>query len=199
MDRSQPLWDIVLIEGLPGGRFAHHARGLVEARAQVPAQALQALYWHEFLLRSSRTREHLLPVPDWRTLETMKLISPGVCLEFQPATAFEKPLCGQSEGLGKAPPRWFAAIVPTFLGSHAEVVRPVSPRAASAGTVVATPDEAAAISLAWEYVLNVIDVALLMAAAIALLASLAIAHALAPARAIVAALFTSTKITPSPC
>jgi signal transduction histidine kinase len=78
--------------------------------------------------------------------------------------------------------------VPTFLGSHAEVVRPVSPRAAAAGTVVATPDAAAAISLAWEYILNVIDVALLMAAAIALLASLAIAHTLAPARAIVTAL-----------
>jgi signal transduction histidine kinase len=129
-----------------------------------------------------------LPVPDWRSLETVKLISPGVCVEFQPSTAFEKPLCGQSEGLGKTPPRWFAAIVPIFLGRHAEVVRPVSPRAASAGTVVATPDAAAAISLAWEYILNVVDVALLMAAAIALLASLAIAHALAPARTIVTAL-----------
>lgn len=158
------------------------------ASAQRVAQALQGLYWHELLLRSSRTREHLLPVPEWRTLETMKLISPGVCVEFQPATAFEKPLCGQSQGIGRTPPRWFASIVPTFLGSHAEVVRPVSPRAAAAGTVVATPDEAAAISLAWEYILNVIDVALLMAAAIALLASLAIAHMLAPARAIVTAL-----------
>ncbi len=158
------------------------------ASAQRVAQALQALYWHEFLLRSSRTREHLLPVPDWRTLETMKLISPGVCVEFQPATAFEKPLCGQSVGLGRAPPRWFTTIVPTFLGNHAEVIRPVSPRATAAGTVVATPDAAAAISLAWEYILNVIDVALLMAVAIALLASLAIAHALAPARAIVTAL-----------
>lgn len=158
------------------------------ASAQRVAQALQAVYWHEFLLRSSRTREQLLPVPEWRTLETMKLIAPGVCVEFQPAIAFEKPLCGQSEGLGKTPPRWFAAIVPTLLGSHAEVVRPVSPRAATAGTVVATPDAAAAISLAWEYVLNVIDVALLMAAAIAILASVAIAHALAPARAIVTAL-----------
>lgn len=158
------------------------------ASAQRVAQALQGLYWHELLLRSSRMREHLVPVPEWRTLETMKLISPGVCVEFQPATAFEKPLCGQSQGIGRVPPRWFAAIVPTFLGSHAEVVRPVSPRAAAAGTVVATPDEAAAISLAWEYILNVIDVALLMAAAIALLASLAIAHTLAPARTIVLAL-----------
>ncbi|WGD55705.1 histidine kinase [Bradyrhizobium sp. CB1650] len=158
------------------------------ASAQRLAKALEALYWRELLLRSSRMREHLLPVPDWRTLETMKLISPGVCVEFQPAAAFEKPLCGQNQGIGKAPPRWFAAIVPTFLGSHAEAVRPVSPRAAAAGTVVATPDEAAAISLAWEYILNVIDVALLMSAAIALLASLAIAHTLAPARAIVTAL-----------
>ena len=47
---------------------------------------------------------------------------------------------------------------------------------------------AAAISLAWEYILNVIDVALLMSVAIALLASLAIAHTLAPARSIVTAL-----------
>src|SRR4029079_6830170 len=116
------------------------------ASAQRVAQALGALYWHEFLLRSSRTREHLLPVPDWRTLETMKLISPGVCVEFQPAIAFEKPLCGQSERLGKAPPRWFDAIVPTVPRRHAEVVRPVSAKAASAGTVVATPDRAAAIS-----------------------------------------------------
>jgi len=158
------------------------------ASAQRVAQALQALYWHEFLLRSSRTREQLLPVPEWRTLETMKLISPGVCVEFQPAIAFEKPLCGQNQGLGRTPPHWFSAIVPIFLGSHAEVIRPVSPRAAAAGTVVATPDAAAAISLAWEYLLNVVDVALLMAAAISLLASLAIAHALAPARTIVTAL-----------
>jgi len=158
------------------------------ASAQRVAQALQGLYWHELLLRSSRMREHLVPVPEWRTLETMKLISPGVCVEFQPATAFERPLCGQSQGIGRTPPHWFAAIIPTFLGSHAEVVRPVSPRAAAAGTVVATPDEAASISLAWDYILNVIDVALLMAAAIALLASLAIAHTLAPARAIVTAL-----------
>lgn len=158
------------------------------ASAQRVAQALQALYWHEFLLRSSRTREQLLPVPEWRTLETMKLISPGVCVEFQPAIAFERPLCGQSQGIGRTPPHWFSAIVPIFLGSHAEVIRPVSPRAAAAGTVVATPDAAAAISLAWEYLLNVVDVALLMAAAISLLASLAIAHALAPARTIVTAL-----------
>src|SRR4051812_46534749 len=125
------------------------------ASAQRVAQAVAALYWREFLLRSNRTREQLLPVPEWRTLETMKLISPGVCVAFQPAIAFEKPLCGQSQGIGKPPPRWFASMVPVLLGSHTEAIRPVSPRAATAGTVVATPDAAAAISLTWEYILNV--------------------------------------------
>ncbi len=50
------------------------------ASAERVSQALEALYWRELLLRSSRTDEHLLPVPDWRTIETMKLISPGVCV-----------------------------------------------------------------------------------------------------------------------
>jgi signal transduction histidine kinase len=54
--------------------------------------------------------------------------------------------------------------------------------------VSATPDPDAAIRLAWQHILDNIGVALLMAAAIALLASLAIAHTLAPAQSIVAAL-----------
>src|SRR5919198_6226462 len=64
------------------------------ASAQRVSQALEALYWRELLLRSNRTREHLLPVPEWRTIETMKLISPGVRVQFEPRSEFEKPLCG---------------------------------------------------------------------------------------------------------
>jgi signal transduction histidine kinase len=118
----------------------------------------------------------------------MKLISPGICVRFDPAAAFEKPLCGQDKGLGAAPPAWFAGAVQTLLGSHAAVARPISARAVTAGTVSATPDPDAAISLAWQHILDNIGLALLMAAAIALLASLAIAHTLAPAQSIVAAL-----------
>jgi signal transduction histidine kinase len=159
-----------------------------EASAERVSQALQGLYWHELLLRSSRTREQLLPVPEWRTIDTMKLISPGICVRFEPATAFEKPLCGQDKGLGAAPPAWFASTVAMLLGNHAAVARPISARATTAGIVSATPDPDAAIRLAWQHILDNIGVALLMAAAIALLASLAIAHTLAPAQSIVAAL-----------
>ncbi len=159
-----------------------------EASAERVSQALQGLYWHELLLRSSRMREQLLPEPEWRTIETMKLISPGICVSFEPAAAFEKPLCGQDKGLGAAPPAWFAATVQTLLGKHAAVAMPISARAVTAGTVSATPDPDAAIRLAWQHIIDNIGVALLMAAAIAILASLAIAHTLAPAQSIVAAL-----------
>jgi signal transduction histidine kinase len=158
------------------------------ASAERVSQRLEGLFWHELLLRSSRMAEHLLPVPEWRNTETMKLISPGICIRFEPSRDFEKPLCGQSVGTGKAPPQWFAAAMQTFLGSHAAVARPITARTTTAGTVLALPDPDAAIRLAWGQVLDSLGVALLMALAIALLASLTIAHTLAPARSIVAAL-----------
>ncbi|WP_316229581.1 histidine kinase [Bradyrhizobium sp. SZCCHNR1070] len=158
------------------------------ATADRVSQALEALYWRELLLRSSRRSEHLLPVPEWRTIETMKLIAPGICVQFQPQAAFEKPLCGQSKGLGQAPPHWFAATVQTLLGDHAAVAQSISARSTTAGTVSAIADPDAAIQLAWQRIQDSFGVALAMALAIGLLASLAIAHALAPARAIVAAL-----------
>jgi signal transduction histidine kinase len=158
------------------------------ASAQRVSQALEALYWRELLLHSNRMREQLLPVSDWRTTETMRLIAPGICVELEPKVPFEKPLCGQSKGVGETPPSWFAAAVPMLLGGHAAAVQPVSARAATAGTVSAVPDPDAALSLAWERILDNIHVALLMALAIAILASLVIARTLAPAQAIVDAL-----------
>ncbi|XIA63880.1 histidine kinase [Bradyrhizobium sp. TZ2] len=158
------------------------------ASAERVSQALEALYWRELLLRSNRTREHLVPVPEWRTIETMKLISPGICIQFEPKGEFENPLCGQSKGIGKAPPLWFAAAVQTFFGTHAAVARSISTRTVTAGTVSAIPDPDAAISLAWQHIVDNIHIALLMALAIAFFASLAIAHTLAPAQLIVAAL-----------
>jgi signal transduction histidine kinase len=158
------------------------------ASAERVSQALEALYWRELLLRSNRAREHLLPVSDWRTIETMKLISPGICVQFEPVGAFEQPLCGQSKGIGTPPPWWFAATVQTLFGTHAAVARAISTRSDAAGTVSAVADPDAAISLAWRHIVENIHVALLMALAIAFFASLAIAHTLAPAQQIVAAL-----------
>jgi signal transduction histidine kinase len=165
----------------------HSVDRATAASAQRVSEALQSLYWREVLLRSNIRREHLLPVPEWRTIETMKSISPGICIEFEPRDDFDKPLCGQSKGIGHAP-RWFAAAVQSILGSHPAISRPISVRDAAAGTVSAVADPDAAIELAWEHILDILNIAVLMAIAIAVLASLAIAHTLAPARSIVAAL-----------
>jgi signal transduction histidine kinase len=75
-----------------------------------------------------------------------------------------------------------------LFGSHVAVVQPISSRAAAAGAVSALPDPDAALSLAWRRILDDVLIALLMAAAIAFLASLVIARALAPAQSIVIAL-----------
>src|SRR6187402_633268 len=118
--------------------------------AERVARALEALYWQELLLRSSRTREQLLPMPEWRTIETMKLISPGICVQFRPQAAFEAPLCGQSKGLGRLPPAWFTATVGMLLGDHAAVAQSISARTTTAGAVSAFADPDAAIQLAWQ-------------------------------------------------
>src|SRR5713226_8577576 len=65
------------------------------ASAERVSQALEALYWRELMLHSNRMRAHLLPIPEWRTIATMKLISPGICIQLEPMGEFEKPLCGQ--------------------------------------------------------------------------------------------------------
>ena len=83
---------------------------------------------------------------------------------------------------------WFAAAVQTLFGTHAAVAQSISTRSDTAGTVSAIADPDAAISLAWQHIVDNIHVALLMALAIAFFASLAIAHTLAPAQQIVAAL-----------
>jgi hypothetical protein len=183
---------VALVSGsrdrLGNHRRLSQRRSATAASAERVSQALEALYWRELLLRGNRTREHLVPVSDWRTIETMKLISPGICVRFEPVGAFEKPLCGQSKGIGAAPPWWFAATVQTLFGTHPAVARSISMRSDSAGTVSAIADPDAAISLAWQHIVDNIHVALLMALAIAFFASLAIAHTLAPAQQIVAAL-----------
>src|SRR5216117_1039242 len=105
------------------------------------------------MLHSNRMREHLLPVPEWRTIETMRLISPGICIRFEPMGEFEQPLCGQSVGIGKSLPHWFASAAQTLLGNHTAVARSISTRTVTAGTVSAIPDPDAAKSLAWQHIL----------------------------------------------
>src|SRR5271166_1259826 len=63
------------------------------ASADRVATELEMLYWREQLWRGGLRKEGLLPTPEWRTLATLKLVSPGVCVAFAPGTGEPTQLC----------------------------------------------------------------------------------------------------------
>ncbi len=151
-------------------------------------QHLQGLYWQHLVWRDGMTRGALVPLPEWRSVETQSIISPGVCVTYALPGADASRLCSQGEALGPPPPKWFAATYVTLLGSHEPVSVPLSIRDQSAGLVIASVDPDAALRRAWREIATVVQVAVFMAGGIAFLAAVMIGHALLPARAIVDAL-----------
>lgn len=151
-------------------------------------QRLQGLYWQHMMWRNGIVRGSLLPLPDWDTVETQSLISPGVCVTFGlPGTDPHK-LCSQGEALGPPAPQWFANLYVGVLGSFSPVVRPLSMHDESAGPLLTAADQEAALRRAWREVSTVVDVAIMLAGGITILAAIMIGHALMPARAIIGAL-----------
>jgi two-component system sensor histidine kinase UhpB len=156
------------------------------ASAERVAQGLENLFWREIVWRSTLpSHRFLLPVPEWETIETLKLISPGVCVTFAPSGDEPRTLCSQTEGVGAQAPAWFAIAYERAFGPQAPIMRPVTVRQPQTGTVMAKADPAAAVRLAWRQVSVVIKVAAAMAVGICLLAAIAIAHALAPTHTII--------------
>lgn len=151
-------------------------------------QHLKGLYWQHLLWRNGMERGSLLPLPDWRSLSTQSIISPGVCVNFAPPGADVQTLCSQVEALGPPAPLWFETSYLALLGPHAPVVQPLSIRDASAGVVATSVNQDAALRRAWREISTVVEIAVVMAGGIAILAAIMIGHALLPARAIIDAL-----------
>jgi two-component system, NarL family, sensor histidine kinase UhpB len=158
------------------------------ASAERVAGALEKLYWRELLWRGGLSREHLLPIPDWETLTTMKVISPGVCITFAPGTEAPRRLCSQLETIGEPAPAWFEAVYDRVFGTYTRVERPLTARQLNAGVVAAEADPGAAMRQAWHQIDIVLSVAALLAAGIGVLAALSIGQSLMPARAIIGGL-----------
>ncbi|WP_026871269.1 histidine kinase [Inquilinus limosus] len=158
------------------------------ASADRVAGALETLYWRELLWRGGLRREHLVPPPDWETMATMKVISPGVCVTFSPGDEAPRRLCSQLEAIGAPAPAWFRAFYDHVFGPYSRTERPLSARQPLAGVVTAEPDRGAAVRQAWHQIAVVLSVAALLAAGIGILAALFIGHSLMPARTIIAGL-----------
>lgn len=155
------------------------------ASAERVAQELENLFWREILWRGSMRRDNILPIPNWESLSTLKLISPGVCITFAPGAEEPRTLCSQIEGVGTPAPEWFSKSYERLFGPDQIATRPLTVRAPETGAVVAAADPAAAVRQAWRQISIMVRVAALMAIGICLLAGIAIAHALAPTKAII--------------
>jgi two-component system, NarL family, sensor histidine kinase UhpB len=149
---------------------------------------LQGIYWQHLVWRDGMRRGALLPLPEWETLATQSIVSPGVCVTFGPLGADPKKLCSQVEALGPPPPKWFSAAYVGLLGTHEPNKQYLSIREKSAGLISTQADPDAALRRAWREISTVVEVAVMMAAGIACLAALMIGHALLPASKIIDAL-----------
>lgn len=158
------------------------------ASAERVAGQLQNLYWRELLWRGSLHKTLVLPVPEWETLETLKLISPGVCVDFAPGDGPAKRLCSQIEGVGAAAPAWFSRVFLAWFGAPPPISRFMTVRQKDAGVLTVQANSQAAVRLAWREASIVLRVATLMVIAVVLLGALALGHLLAPTRAIVSSL-----------
>ncbi len=157
------------------------------ATADRVGKQLQALYWQELLWRGA-PRDSLLPTPEWRSLSTLALISPGTCVDFHLANEAPRRLCGQVAGVGAEAPSWFVAIYDATLGPHRIVARALSEHERDAGAFRVSAAPEAAVRIAWDRVSVLVSLAAVLAAAISLFSALAIAQALAPAQKIIAGL-----------
>jgi two-component system sensor histidine kinase UhpB len=155
------------------------------ASAERIAHQLENLYWRGILWRGSMRRDNILPIPEWETLSTLKLVSPGVCISYAPGKEEPRTLCSQLEGVGAAAPAWFSDAYERMFGAHAPIIRPLTVRQPETGSILVRADQEAAIRQAWRQISIVVSVAASMALCFCALAAIAIIHALAPTRAIV--------------
>jgi two-component system sensor histidine kinase UhpB len=137
------------------------------------------------LWRGSMRRDKVLPIPNWESLSTLTLISPGVCISYAPQGEEPRRLCSLLDEVGAPAPEWFARTYREFFGAETPVIRQLTIRQPETGAVVAVADAEAAVRQAWRQISIVLGVAASMAMAICLLAAAAITKALAPTRTIV--------------
>jgi signal transduction histidine kinase len=155
------------------------------ATADRVSQRLEALYWQKLVWQDGMSKETLLPMPDWKTLATASIVSPGICVTFAPPRDEPRRLCSQIEALGVTAPTKFASAYNFLFGPPLPVKRYLTLRDRDAGFVLSAAEPDAALRLAWRKVSIVAGVAAAMAAGIAVLATLTIGHALIPARTII--------------
>lgn len=162
-------------------------RGIDEATASSSERVvshLQRVYWQRMLWRDGLDRQQLLPDPDWRNLDALRVISPGVCVTFGLGRNGLQTLCNESPNVYPDAPAWFGDLYRAAFGDFPSRQRYLDLRE-RAGELVVASDPGTALRLAWLQVGLMFKTAILMASALGLLVAVVVAQALIPVRTIV--------------
>lgn len=157
----------------------------VSATSERVGLYLEGLYWKQLLWRGGMAKASILPLPDWESLATQTIISPGLCVRFSSPNQEGGVLCSQVEAIGEPAPDWFVKAYTLILGRHIPIERPLTVRDRSAGMISVMPQPEAALRLAWQRLSALLGIALAMAGGITVLTALIISYSLLPARAII--------------
>jgi len=158
------------------------------ATADRVVQILENLYWRQLLWSSGLLTDQLLPIPEWQTLGTMKVVSPGLCVTFRAGTESPRVLCSQLDAIESPAPHWFKQVYEAVYSSYPVVHRSLTPRIKDAGAIIVNADPGAAVCQVWRQVYIVVSVAAMLAWGIGILAALVIGYSLMPARTIIGGL-----------
>lgn len=151
-------------------------------------QTLENLYWRQLLWTSGLLSDQLLPIPEWQTLGTMKVVAPGLCVTFRAGTESPHVLCSQLDAIEVPAPDWFKQAYETAFSTYPVVHRALSPRIKDAGAIIVSADPEAAVRQVWRQIHIVVSVAAMLALGIGVLAALVIGYSLIPARTIIGGL-----------
>ena len=151
-----------------------------EASADRAAVRLQALYWQELVWRDGLDRSTLLPVPEWRTPETVAVVAPGVCIALIMTGEGRGRLCSGSPEVYPTAPAWFSRLENALFPPLPDATRDLDVRQRDPGTVAASADPEIAIRLAWLRIAPMLLFAGVTAGAVALLIAFVVTKALLP-------------------
>ncbi|MGD0635335.1 MAG: histidine kinase [Beijerinckiaceae bacterium] len=118
-------------------------------------------------------------------LSAVKVMSPGICMDFSGPLYDGKRICSGWGDIGPAAPGWFDVLFNRFYYAMPAGSRAIVLNGRQAGLMVASPDPGAITRRAWARVRLAAFVALVMTVATALLALLAVGQALLPARTLI--------------
>jgi two-component system, NarL family, sensor histidine kinase UhpB len=159
------------------------ARRVNETVADILARQMQVQ-----LFRIDSDIDAMAHFPDWDPVIGL-VQHAGQCIEYiRPDGSVGRSSCVGSNRADGVPPAWLSSLGAWILGGYADVVRPISYRRKSYGTLVVTTEPLAVFAAVWKEVAGLLALTTMLVVATCVLQYIAISRALRPTKDILVGL-----------